>query len=239
MATNSANATQQAGGSRQLKRNASKDADEAALPKEPRKDDGLEEDLDEDADEDVDDMQFEDDDEDAPKWAKSFNQSMEKMLNQMARMNGKVDKALNTSKEAKTAVNGLRNDVNDLRTEYGTFKTDVEKTVNEAVQKEVEKVVTSKLQSLSVKEDSDHEGVHPERLAVASGWPEGTSEETIIERLRNFISENSLGGKVVEVFCYSDPAMSGVLKFRSEEVGTTFSEAVVGRRARQLQENGR
>ena len=78
------------------------------------------------------------------------------------------------------------------------------------------------LRTVAGREDRDPDGDHAECLVVASRWPMDTPEKTIIDRLREFTTHNFLQEKVVEIFCFDDPVMSGVLKFRSEASRNAF-----------------
>ena len=158
--------------------------------------------------------------EDTPAWAKRMGKDMGKMLKQMKNVNIKVDEAVNTAKEAKSAVQGLQGDVKDLREDYNTFKSGISGIVSEEVQKEVNKLMSAKWKGDNG--GSSPEGEHPERLVIVSGFPAETPENTIENRLQTFVIQNSLQEKVVEVFCFDDPAVSGVLKFRSETGRNAF-----------------
>ena len=50
---------------------------------------------------------------------------------------------------------------------------------------------------------------------IATGWADEQSEDTIVERLRTFLTVNDLGTKVLNVTCFTDPCKSGVIKFSS------------------------
>ena len=196
---------------RALKRNASQEAEQVVAPKESRKDD------------DISSMEEDDGDKDeaTPTWAKKMSRDMGKILKQMTTVSIKVDDAVTTSKEAKAAVDGLQTEVTDLKNDYITFKAGIGSTVSTTVKEEIEKAMTN-LQKGVGSEARDPDGDHPERLVVASGWPMDTPEKIIVDRLREFTIQNSLQEKVVELFCFDDPAMSGVLKFRSEASRNSF-----------------
>jgi len=132
-----------------------------------------------------------------------------------------VGETLNTSKEAKTAVDGLTIKVTHLENDYGAYKAGIGTTVAETVKMEIEKAMAN-LQLGTGRHDPDPDGEHPERLVVVSGWPEDTPANNIVERLKEFTTHNSLQEKVVEEFCFNDPAMSGVLKFKSETSRNAF-----------------
>jgi len=70
--------------------------------------------------------------------------------------------------------------------------------------------------------EGDDQDENPECLVVVSGFPWDTAEATIITKLEGFIEENGLKEKIVEMFCYSDPATAGMLKFRSPAAQRTF-----------------
>jgi hypothetical protein len=150
-----------------------------------------------------------------------MSRDMGKILKQMTTVSIKVDDAVTTSKEAKAAVDGLQTQVTDLKDDYNTFKAGIGSTVSTTVKEEIEKAMTN-LQKGVGSEARDPDGDHPERLVVASGWPMDTPEKIIVDRLREFTIQNSLQEKVVELFCFDDPAMSGVLKFRSEASRNAF-----------------
>ena len=193
---------------KQLERNASKDADEAAASKEARTlGDG------EDGVSSTEDGGMEDDE--APKWAKKMGKDMTRVLHGMKRLNVKVDDAVNTAREAKTAVEDLKGNVETLRTDYTAFKVEV----GDIVRKEVDKAMSEKVNTFGG-EDPDID--RPDRLVIVTGWPEGTSEEAIIFRLKQFIEDNALTERVLQTFCYDDPAMSAVMKFRSAAAVNAF-----------------
>lgn len=164
-------------------------------------------------------------DEDAPAWAKHLSKDMGKILEQMTSVNLRVDEAVNISKEAKTAAEHTQADMKNLKEDYGAFQAQVGTTIAETVRVEVDKAMSAQSKMGVGKDDSDADEVHPERLVIVSGWPMDTPAETIIEKLHKFVTDNFLEAKVVEVFCFSDPAMSGVLKFRSEASRNAFLRA--------------
>ena len=183
-------------------------------PKEQRKEDDVDSAMEEEEEEE--DDKVGDEEEEAPAWAKQMNKNMGKLLKQMGNVNIKVDTAVNVAKEAKTAVTELQGDFKTLHEDYTNFKEGIGETVAASVKQEVERVMHGRSQNFGSGEGSDPDADHPERLIIVSGWPEGTPEKTIVDKLQAFITTNSLQSRVVQVFCYSDEAMSGVLKCRTE-----------------------
>ena len=196
---------------RALKRNASQQADEDVKPKESRtEEEKMEEEKSQESQ-----VEEEDGEEKTPQWAKKFGNDMTSLLKEMKSVNLKVDHAVNTATEAKTAVVELKADMQTLRSDYNTFKEQVGDDVSAMVRKEIDKAMKERTGS-----DPDEE--HPERLVIVSGFMEDTNEDDIESRLKKLIEDNSLQDRVVEVFCYTDPATSGVLKMRSEKARNNF-----------------
>ena len=165
--------------SRALKRNASRETEEAQPPKESKKEAEAEADSSSDMDADA----FAE----APAWAKQMTRGMEKMLKQMSNVNIKVDEAVNTSKEAKTAVEHLQVDMNNLKDDYVAFQAGVGATVTDIVRKEIDKAMGAQPQRRAGNGDSEAEDENPERLVIVSGWPQDTPEEDITTALQKFV----------------------------------------------------
>ena len=219
---------------RALKRNASQEAEQVVPPKEPRKEDDIssmedEEDKKSNKEQDMtnkqervkekeekDEKKKEEDGEKEPSWAKAMGSNLFTLIDEMKKVNTKVDEAVSTAKEAKVAVATLQTEVTTLRDDYTAFKDNVGATVSTVVKDEVSKAMKERIGFLGDGADSDPDADHPERLVIVSGWPAGTPEKTIVDRLQVFVEVNALQGRVAQVFCYNEEAMSGVLKCRTE-----------------------
>ena len=150
-------------------------------------------------------------------------------------------------KEFRASINSDFKD--DLKIGLGDLRKDVcqeLKTVREETQAEFKKIreeskiesnkTEARLSTLEARmltmetkpheEDSDPEGGHPELLVVVSGWLEETPEADIVKRLQLSVAENEMQAKVVEIFCFSDPASSGVLKFQTAAKRDAFLQGL-------------
>ena len=72
----------------------------------------------------------------------------------------------------------------------------------------------------------DEQEGNPECLVAVSGFPWDTPEAILNAKLQGFIEENGLQGKVIDVFCYSGLASSGVLKFHSPGAQRIFLRSI-------------
>ena len=128
-----------------------------------------------------------------------------------------------------TVADATQDGLNHLQKAHDETKNDI-KVLQEAILTNAAKETPT----IRIKEDDEDD---KKFLSIAHGFKDDTSEEDIINTINKFLETNNLKNNVVEVFTYSDPARSGVIRFNSENNKKHFYRKLRGCTGLQIEEN--